>query len=133
MSLQHPHSETGIHVVKIYGPKVMFDLGPIVAFNVFDWKGERINPALVQKLTNRNNISLFIGCLQHIWFSVKHEEMKEKVDSQPGIDVTATIGFVTSFEYIYRLWIFVSRFLDADFLEKEKWRYKAIDKKTIEI
>ncbi|TYH98274.1 hypothetical protein E1A91_A12G286200v1 [Gossypium mustelinum] len=73
MSLQHPHSETRIHAVKIYGPKVMFDRGPTVAFNVFDWKGERIDPALVQKLTNRNNISLCIGCLQHIWFSVKHK------------------------------------------------------------
>ncbi|TYI02348.1 hypothetical protein ES332_A11G260600v1 [Gossypium tomentosum] len=73
MSLQHPHSKTRIHAVKIYGPKVMFDRGPIVAFNVFDWKGERIDPALMQKLTNRNNISLCIGCLQHIWFSVKHK------------------------------------------------------------
>ncbi|MFQ6661917.1 hypothetical protein Gotur_029921, partial [Gossypium turneri] len=64
MSLQHPHSETGIPAVKIYGPKVMFDRGPAVAFNVFDWKGERIDPALVQKLADRNNISLSIGCLQ---------------------------------------------------------------------
>ncbi|MBA0786149.1 hypothetical protein Gotri_025210, partial [Gossypium trilobum] len=77
-SLQHPHSETEISTVKIYGPKVMFDRGPVVAFNVFDWKGERIDPTLVQKLSYRNNISLCIGCLQHIWFSVKHEERKEK-------------------------------------------------------
>ncbi|MBA0723377.1 hypothetical protein Golax_003958 [Gossypium laxum] len=63
ISLQHPHSKIGIPVVKIYGPKVMFDQGPVVALNVFDWKGERIDPALVQKLTNRNNISLCIGCL----------------------------------------------------------------------
>ncbi|MBA0626916.1 hypothetical protein Godav_004494 [Gossypium davidsonii] len=41
----------------------MFDQGPAVALNVFDWKRERIDPALVQKLTNRNNISLCIGCL----------------------------------------------------------------------
>ncbi|MBA0783537.1 hypothetical protein Gotri_001235, partial [Gossypium trilobum] len=63
-SLQHPHSETEISTVKIYGPKVMFDRGPVVAFNVFDWKGERIDPTLVQKLSYRNNISLCIGCLQ---------------------------------------------------------------------
>ncbi|TYH87824.1 hypothetical protein ES332_D01G146400v1 [Gossypium tomentosum] len=131
MSLQHPHSEAGIHAVKIYGPKVMFDRGPTVAFNVFDWKRERIDPALVQKLTNRNNISLCIGCLQHIWFSVKHEEIKEKDEFQRRIDVTATIGFFTSFEDIYRLWVFVSRFLDANFLKKEKWRYKAINKKRL--
>ncbi|KAG8477984.1 hypothetical protein CXB51_027398 [Gossypium anomalum] len=94
ISLQHPHSETAIHAFKIYGPKVMFDRE----------KGERIGPALVQKLTNRNNISLCIECLQRIWFSVKHKEMKEK-----------------------------DEFLDANFLEKEKWRYKAINQKTIEI
>ncbi|KAA3467301.1 molybdenum cofactor sulfurase-like [Gossypium australe] len=109
MSLQHPHSEIGIYAVKIYGPKVMFDRGPTMAFNVFDWKEERINLALVQNLTNRNEVH---------W---------------PRIDVTATIGFLTSFENIYRLWVLVSRFLDADFLEKEKWRYKAINQKTIEI
>ncbi|MBA0702633.1 hypothetical protein Goari_022728 [Gossypium aridum] len=63
MSLQHPYSKIGIPVVKIYGPKVMFDQGPVVALNVFDWKGETIDLALVQKLTNRNNISLCIGCL----------------------------------------------------------------------
>ncbi|TYH81303.1 hypothetical protein ES332_D03G190500v1 [Gossypium tomentosum] len=134
MSLQHPHSETGIPAVKIYGPKVMFDRGPAVAFNVFDWKGERIHPALVQKLADRNNISLSIGCLQHIWFSDKHEEMKEKDKFQPGIDVvTAAVGYLTNFEDIYRLWVFVSRFLDADFLDKEKWRYKALNQRTIEI
>ncbi|KAE8732421.1 hypothetical protein F3Y22_tig00002193pilonHSYRG00203 [Hibiscus syriacus] len=103
----------GVAAVKICGPKIMFDRGPAVAFNVFDWKGERIDPTLVQKLADRNNISLSIAHLQHIWFSDKHEEMKEKDKLQV---VTAAVGF-----------------LDADFLEKEKWRYKAINQKTIEI
>ncbi|KAL4279874.1 hypothetical protein GQ457_03G020130 [Hibiscus cannabinus] len=134
MSLRHPHSENGIAAVRIYGPKIMFDRGSAVAFNVFDWKGERIDPALVQKLADRNNISLSIGCLQHILFADKHEGVKEKEKLQGGISVvTASLGFLTSFEDIYRLWAFVSRFLDADFLEKEKWRYKAINQKTIEI
>ncbi|PPR94481.1 hypothetical protein GOBAR_AA26181 [Gossypium barbadense] len=48
------------------------------------------------------------------------EKEKGKDEFQPGIDVTATIGFLTSLEDIYKLWVFVSRFLDADFLEKEK-------------
>ncbi|XVF10690.1 hypothetical protein REPUB_Repub07fG0204100 [Reevesia pubescens] len=152
MSLEHPHSENGVLVVRIYGPKKMFDRGPAVAFNIFDWKGEKIDPVLVQKLADRNNISLSIGFLQHIWFSDKHEEEKEKVLEtrtseaegivsskkkerfHSGISVvTAALGFLTNFEDIYRLWAFVSRFLDADFLEKEKWRYKALNQKTIEI
>ncbi|KAE8677999.1 Detected protein of unknown function [Hibiscus syriacus] len=124
-----PPSENGAAAVRIYGPKIMFDRGPAVAFNVFDWKGERINPALVQKLADRNNISLSIANLQHIWFLDKHEETK-KDELQV---VTAAVGFMSNFEDIYRLWAFVSRFLDADFLEKEKWRYKAINQKTIEI
>ena len=120
--------------------------------SVFDWKGEKIDPALVQKLADRNNISVSIGFLQHIWFSDKHEEEKEKVletrtseaegtvsskkrdKFHSGISVvTAALGFLTNFEDIYRLWAFVSQFLDADFLEKEKWRYKALNQKTIEI
>ncbi|KAE8675683.1 hypothetical protein F3Y22_tig00111648pilonHSYRG00119 [Hibiscus syriacus] len=130
MSLQHLHSENGVAAVRIYGPKIMFDRGTAVAFNVFDWKGERIDPALVQKLADRNNISLSIAYLQHICFSDKHEEVKDKEKLQV---VTAAVGLLTNFEDIYWLWAFVSRFLDADFLEKEKWRYKAINQKTIEI
>ncbi|KAL4332033.1 hypothetical protein GQ457_07G009550 [Hibiscus cannabinus] len=133
MSLKHPHSENGMAAVRIYGPKILFDRGPAVAFNVFDWRSQRIDPALVQKLADRNNISLSIACLQHIWFSDKQEEVKEE-KLQPGMSVvTAAVGFLTNFEDIYRLWRFVSRFLDADFLEKEKWRYKAINQNTIEI
>ncbi|XP_022738007.1 uncharacterized protein LOC111290794 [Durio zibethinus] len=152
MSLEHPHSKNGLPAVRIYGPKIRFDRGPSVAFNVFDWKGEKIDPALVQKLADRNSISLSIRFLQHIWFSDKHKGEKEKVletrtceaegtasskkrdKFHSGISVvTAALGFLTNFEDIYRLWAFVSRFLDADFLEKEKWRYKALNQKTIEI
>ncbi|XWS49870.1 hypothetical protein CRYUN_Cryun12cG0040400 [Craigia yunnanensis] len=134
MSLEHPHSENGIPAVRIYGPKRMFDRGPAVAFNVFDWKGEKVDPALVQKLADRNNISVSIGFLQHIWFSDKHEEEKEKVletrtseaegtvsskkrdKFHSGITVvTAALGFLTNFEDMYRLWAFVSRFLDLIF------------------
>ncbi|XVF13221.1 hypothetical protein REPUB_Repub08aG0189800 [Reevesia pubescens] len=152
MSLEHPNSENGIPAIRIYGPKILFDRGPAVAFNVYDWKGEKIDPALVQKLADRNNISLSIGFLQNIWFSDKHEEEKEIVLETRRIEdegtvsskkrdklhsgisvVTAALGFLTNFEDIYRLWAFVSRFLDADFLEKEKWRYKALNQQTIEI
>ncbi|XVF51569.1 hypothetical protein PTKIN_Ptkin04bG0195100 [Pterospermum kingtungense] len=152
MSLEHPHSDKGTPAVRIYGPKIMFDRGPAVAFNIFDWKGEKIDPALVQKLADRSNISLSIGFLQHIFFSDKHEQEKEivlgtrtcegegTVSSKKrhkfgcGISVvTAAIGFLTNFEDIYRVWAFVSRFLDADFLEKEKWRYKALNQQTIHI
>ncbi|KAH0974729.1 hypothetical protein GBA52_016628 [Prunus armeniaca] len=154
MSLQHPHSQYGHQLVRIYGPKIKFDRGPSLAFNVFDWKGEKINPLIVQKLADRNNISLSNGILNHIWFSDKHEEEREtkletcandrvegstvvnkrKDGCHSGISVvTAALGFLTNFEDIYRLWAFVSRFLDADFVEKERWRYMALNQRTVEI
>ncbi|KAF5729939.1 Pyridoxal phosphate-dependent transferases superfamily protein [Tripterygium wilfordii] len=152
MNLQHPNSENGPTPVRIYGPKVKFDRGPSLAFNIYDWKGEKIDPALLQKLADRNNISLSCGFLCHIWFSDKYLEEKEQIletktaesavavlnkkrnKSYSGISVvTAAVGLLTNFEDTYRLWQFVSRFLDADFVEKERWRYMALNQKTIEV
>ncbi|PQQ14269.1 molybdenum cofactor sulfurase 3 [Prunus yedoensis var. nudiflora] len=154
MSLQHPHSQYGHQLVRIYGPKIKFERGPSLAFNVFDWKGEKIDPLIVQKLADRNNISLSNGILNHIGFSDKHEEEREtklekcasdqvegsnvvnkrKDERHSGISVvTAALGFLTNFEDIYRLWAFVSRFSDADFVEKERWRYMALNQSTVEI
>ncbi|KAK9277552.1 hypothetical protein L1049_007097 [Liquidambar formosana] len=152
MRLQHPHLEHGLPLVRIYGPKIRFDRGTSVAFNVFDWKGEKVDPTLVQKLADRSNISLSYGFLHHIWFSDKYEEESERIlekrtteveemvriknrdKDHSGISVvTAALGFLTNFEDTYRLWAFVSRFLDADFVEKERWRYMAINQKTVEV
>lgn len=47
--------------------------------------------------------------------------------------VTVALGFLTNFEDIYRFWAFVAQFLDADFVEKERWRYTALNQKTVEV
>ncbi|RWR87582.1 molybdenum cofactor sulfurase [Cinnamomum micranthum f. kanehirae] len=151
MKLRHPHSEKGNPLVRIYGPKVRFDRGPAVAFNVFDWKGEKVEPILVQKLADRSNISLGYGFLHNIWFSDKYEEDKEKVLEVKTYEVaihgnkrkekvasgmmviTASVGYLANFEDAYRLWAFIAKFLDADFVEKEKWRYMALNQKTVEV
>lgn len=146
LKLKHPNSE-GVCLVKIYGPKVKFDRGPALAFNVFDWKGEKVEPVLVQKLADRSNISLSYGFLHNIWFSDKYAEEKGKVleRKESGKDeklkkakanlgisvVTAALGFLTNFEDVYKLWAFVAQFLDADFVEKERWRYTALNQRTI--
>ncbi|XP_068329991.1 uncharacterized protein [Pyrus communis] len=149
--LKHPNSE-GIPLVKIYGPKIKFDRGPALAFNVYDWKGEKVEPILIQKLADRNNISLSYGFLHHIWFSDKYTDEKRRIlekreggvkgtgankfkaKSDLGITVvTAALGFLTNFEDVYRLWAFVAQFLDADFVEKERWRYTALNQKTVEV
>ncbi|KAL5727759.1 hypothetical protein ACHQM5_000915 [Ranunculus cassubicifolius] len=153
-TLQHPHSEEGHPLIKIYGPKVKFDRGPAVSFNVFDWKGEKVEPVLVQKLADRSNISLSYGFLHNLWFADKYEEDKEKVletkkedletngvakskrkeKGDIGISVvTASLGFLTNFEDVYRVWAFVAQFLNADFVEKERWRYMALNQNIVEV
>ncbi|KAK2653737.1 hypothetical protein Ddye_013593 [Dipteronia dyeriana] len=149
--LQHPNTE-GIALVKIYGPKIKFDRGPALAFNVFDWKGEKVEPVLIQKLADRKSISLSYGYLQHILFLDKYQKEKDQVigkkageangitenkrkdKTDMGITVvTASLGFLANFEDTYRLWAFVAQFLDADFAEKARWRYTALNQKTIEV
>lgn len=151
MKLDHPNTE-GKPLVRIYGPKIKFDRGPALAFNVFDWKGEKVEPVLVQKLADRSNVSLSYGFLKNIWFSDKYREEKERVLETRGNEsekmvknkrkdktdqgitvVTVALGFLTNFQDTYKLWAFVARFLDADFVEKERWRYTALNQKTIEV
>lgn len=152
MKLRHPNTE-GIHLVRIYGPKIKFDRGPAIAFNVYDWKGEKIEPVLVQKLADRSNISLSYGFLHNIWFADKYQDEKEKFIERKGNEtkgiagnkkqdkstdggitvVTAALGFLANFQDVYRIWAFVAQFLDADFVEKERWRYTALNQKTIEV
>ncbi|XP_027359237.1 uncharacterized protein LOC113867925 [Abrus precatorius] len=151
LKLKHPNTH-GVPLVKIYGPKVKFDRGPALAFNIFDWKGEKVEPVLIQKLADRSNISISYAFLHHIWFADKYAEEKgtvlqTKVVGGQGVTtnkkkdgdnvgitvVTAALGFLANFEDIYKLWAFVARFLDADFVEKERWRYTALNQKTVEV
>nr|GMD99915.1 molybdenum cofactor sulfurase-like [Ipomoea batatas] len=150
LSLRHPRSENGgVSLVQIYGTKVRFDRGPAIAFNVFDWKGQKIPPALAQKLADRHNISVSCAFLNHIGFSELYDEEKRKAaeiilvgDNKRGTSsscssgisvITVSLGLLTNFEDMYRLWSFVSRFLDADFVEKERWRYMALNQTTLEL
>ncbi|KAG8087763.1 hypothetical protein GUJ93_ZPchr0010g9520 [Zizania palustris] len=148
--LRHPHSENDLPLVRIYGPGVKFERGPSLAFNVYDWKREKVAPPLVQKLADRHNISLTCGFLRNIWFPDKYEtdmstilehrntavggKRKDTGGGEKGIYVVnASLGFLSNFEDAYRLWAFVAKFLDADFVEKERWRYTALNQKTVEV
>lgn len=151
LKLQHPNRLDHFPLVRIYGPKVKFDRGTALAFNLFDWKGERVEPILIQKLADRNNISLSHGLLSNLWFLDKYEEEKQRniernkseekdVESKKskrtdfGISVvTIALSFLANFEDVYRLWTFIAQFLDADFVEKERWRYSSLYQKTIEV
>lgn len=151
MKLKHPNLERGPSLVRIYGPRIKFDRGAALAFNVFDWKGEKVEPVLVQKLADRSNISLSCGFLRNICLSEKYEAEgdvilerkvsyvdgsgnKRKENVTLGISVVnVSLGFLSNFEDAYKLWSFVAKFLDADFVEKERWRYMALNQKMVEV
>ncbi|CAL1375470.1 unnamed protein product [Linum trigynum] len=127
LRLRHPSSVgVGVQLVRIYGPGVEFDRGTAVGFNVFDWRGERVDPAMVQKLAGRKGISLGCGSLRNLGSPGKRDGGGIAV-------VTVAIGMVTNFADVHRVWGLVSRFLDADFVEKERWRYTVLNQNTVEV
>ncbi|KAL9271100.1 Molybdenum cofactor sulfurase-like protein [Drosera capensis] len=121
LKLQYPHSDKGIPLVRIYGPKVKFDRGPAMAFNVYDWKGDKIKPVLVQKLADRENISLSCTFLQNIWFSDKYEAEKGQVLEKRKLESNGNENPSKSHKD------------HPDFVEKERWRYTALNQETIDI
>ncbi|EYU25041.1 hypothetical protein MIMGU_mgv1a006116mg [Erythranthe guttata] len=58
---------------------------------------------------------------------------KSRKDKQGITVATVALTFLANFEDAYRLWAFIAQFLDADFVEKERWRYTALNQKTIEV
>ncbi|KAG7953226.1 hypothetical protein I3843_12G098700 [Carya illinoinensis] len=109
MSLQHPHSENGHPLVRIYGPKV--------------WLSDKHEEERAKALQTRR-------------IEPEGRVLNKKPDKyhpQTVPVVTAALGLFTNFEDIYRLWAFVSQFLDADFVEKERWRYTALNQERFEV
>ncbi|WVZ60685.1 hypothetical protein U9M48_010672 [Paspalum notatum var. saurae] len=132
----------GAPLVYIYGPKIKYDRGAAVAFNIKDCNTgtSLINPETVLKLAEKEGLSLGVGFLSHIRLTDNQRHgavdvglsssspaangRREKKNSKNAIIgtevVTASLGFLTNFEDVYRLWAFVARFLDSSFLEQER-------------
>lgn len=113
-----------------------------MAFNVNDSSGSLVNPEIVQKLAERSGISLGIGFLSHIRIMESQKQSHGAVDLtdtsffQPTTNgrhdsktknaiirvevVTASLGFLTNFEDVYKMWAFVAKFLDPAFLESDR-------------
>lgn len=137
LQLRHPSPDGSNHLVRIYGPKIRYDRGAAVAFNLYDHSGMLINPEQVQKLAEKNRISLGLGFLSHLRLMENYAELQEALDSnntsfcKPMANgryegknvtirvevVTASLGFLTNFEDVYRMWAFVAKFLNASFVE----------------
>ncbi|OEL17721.1 hypothetical protein BAE44_0021259 [Dichanthelium oligosanthes] len=132
----------GVPLVYIYGPKIKYDRGAAVAFNIKDCNTgtSLINPEIVQKLAEKEGLSLGVGFLSHIRLTDNQKNgaadvglsssssaangRREKKNNKNAIIgtevVTASLGFLTNFEDVYRLWAFVAKFLDSSFLEQER-------------
>ncbi|TVT97133.1 hypothetical protein EJB05_57621, partial [Eragrostis curvula] len=134
----------GIPLVYIYGPKIKYERGAAVAFNIKDCSTgtSLIHPETVLKLAEKEGLSLGVGFLSHIRLTdnQKHgtadvglssslcrpasngrREKRNSKNDIVGIEVvTASLGFLTNFEDVYRLWAFVAKFLDSSFLEQER-------------
>jgi selenocysteine lyase/cysteine desulfurase len=149
----------GVPLVYIYGPEVQFDRGASLAFNIFDWNGVLVQPTLVQRLADRSNISLGLGRLCNVIYPEGVQDLRglphmEKSVTQRGKTggkletprasnankgnrpssinvVTATLGFVTNFEDIHRMWEFVAKFLDVDFVSQEGWQYHSLNQEMV--
>ncbi|KAJ4714978.1 Molybdenum cofactor sulfurase [Melia azedarach] len=130
--------ESRAHLVHIYGPKIKYERGAAVAFNVRDREKGLINPEVVQKLAEKEGISLGIGFLSHIrildsprqqYGALSLEDTtlcrpmdNGRHDGKGGFIrvevVTASLGFLTNFEDVYKLWAFVAKFLNPAFIRE---------------
>lgn len=153
LKLHHPGSPDSYHLIQIYGPKVNHDRGASVAFNLFDWRGNLLQPLLVQRLADRSNISLGVTTLHHLrlpknrvdWPGFSEQPNKSSVIGVPTVEghlasgrsspsigvITVVLGFLSNFEDVYRFWAFLAKFLDADFVSKEVWRYRSLNQETV--
>nr|GMC52317.1 Glycine dehydrogenase (decarboxylating) [Ipomoea batatas]GME16864.1 Glycine dehydrogenase (decarboxylating) [Ipomoea batatas] len=142
LQLHFPSSDKaiGAPLVQIYGPKIKYERGASVAFNVRDSsKGGLIHPETVQKLAERHGVSLGVGILSHIQVV---DSSKQRHRSRCPEDialckpmssgchdnknqlfrievVTASLSFLTNFEDVYRMWAFVAKFLNPVFIEAD--------------
>ncbi|KAH9299980.1 hypothetical protein KI387_011563 [Taxus chinensis] len=139
LQLRFPGANDTNPLVHIYGPKIKYDRGAALAFNLYDCNGTLINPELVQKLAEKNNISLGLGFLSHLRFAENHTDLRDASYSnntslcKPIVNgrydsknvfvrvevVTASLGFLSNFEDVYRMWAFVAKFLNADFCKED--------------
>ncbi|XP_042511060.1 uncharacterized protein LOC122086362 [Macadamia integrifolia] len=142
LQLRLPGSDgtTGKHLVQIYGPKIKYERGAAVAFNVRHISGGLISPEIVQRLADKHGISLGLGFLSHIRVVNSPKQHSGALDlddtalCKPMVNgrqdsknanlrvevVTASLGLLTNFEDVYKMWAFLAKFLNPSFLEGDR-------------
>ncbi|KAM7516586.1 hypothetical protein LguiA_006169 [Lonicera macranthoides] len=139
LRLPGTNGHNAVPLVHIYGPKIKYERGASVAFNVRERSRGLINPEVVQKLAEANGISLGIGFLNHIRILDSPRQQRGgavnledttlcrpmgngQQNGKSGFIrvevVTASLGFLTNFDDVYKLWAFVAKFLNPSFLKE---------------
>ncbi|KAL0424583.1 UNVERIFIED_CONTAM: hypothetical protein Sradi_0993100 [Sesamum radiatum] len=138
LRLPGSNGKDGAPLVHIYGPKIKYERGASVAFNVRDRNRGLISPEVVQKLAESRGISLGVGILSHIRILDSPKQQRGSLslddttlckpmengrhDGKSGFIrvevVTASLGFLTNFDDVYKLWAFVAKFLDPNFVKE---------------
>ncbi|KAK9165310.1 hypothetical protein Scep_000501 [Stephania cephalantha] len=150
LQLRLPVSGDGnktVPLVQIYGPKIKYERGAAVAFNVRDGNKSLIDPEVVQKLAEKNGIYLGIGILSHIRVTDSNKDQhgsfnsnntalckpvaNGKCDAKNALVrvevVTASLSFLTNFEDVYTMWAFIAKFLNPAFVEGEDLHTNPVD------
>ncbi|CAA7035823.1 unnamed protein product [Microthlaspi erraticum] len=131
LQVPEPGGGRNMSLVQIYGPKIKYERGAAVAFNVRDKSKGFVSPEIVQRLGEREGISLGIGILSHIRIvddKPRNHRGRSKEDSALHLQnevgkngfirfevVTASLSFLSNFEDVYKLWGFVAKFLNPGF------------------
>lgn len=152
-SLQHPPPKC-FKLVKLCSQMSLQDRGSTVAFTLLDSSGKAFDLTRVQLLADRNNISIRTGVMEGTLSMESREKEQQQADFTVGCVELAgykcyskddivqqlqlpvlyvSLGFLNNFSDVYRLWRFVCRFLDPQFVDRELWHYQALNQETIEI
>uniref|UniRef100_A0A7N0UDD3 Molybdenum cofactor sulfurase n=1 Tax=Kalanchoe fedtschenkoi TaxID=63787 RepID=A0A7N0UDD3_KALFE len=132
------NGDSNVHLVLIYGPKIKYERGAAVAFNLRSRGRGLINPEIITKLAEGEGINLGIGFLSHIRLLDNSRQqrgalnLEDSTISRPMENgrhggkngfirvevVTASLGFLTNFTDVYKLWAFVAKFLNPSFIKE---------------
>ncbi|CAI9763308.1 unnamed protein product [Fraxinus pennsylvanica] len=138
LQLRFPGSngKDSVPLVQIYGPKIKYERGAAVSFNLRDRNQGMISPEIVLKMAESHGISLGVGILSHIRILDSSKQQRGSLsladttlckpmengrhDVKSGFIrvevVTASLGFLSNFDDVYKLWAFVAKFLDPAFV-----------------
>ncbi|KMT08752.1 hypothetical protein BVRB_6g134780 [Beta vulgaris subsp. vulgaris] len=133
-----PDEKDTVPLIQIYGPKIKYERGAAVAFNVRNKDRGLINPEVVQKLAEAHGICLGVGILSHIRImdgpgnpngelnitdtTLCKPMANGRFDGKSGFFrvevVTASLSFLSNFDDVYKLWAFASKFLNPAFIRE---------------